>query len=66
MRGKPDEQEFVRSGKHDTHSSGVSPIDRESLEGVMRDDVFLAGDDKALAFEPSDLWTRPRRAGRRA
>jgi hypothetical protein len=66
MRRKPDEQEFVRFRKQDTHTSGVARLDRESLEGVMRDDVFLDGDGKALAFEPSEMWMRARRTGRRA
>jgi hypothetical protein len=41
-------------------------MDRESLEGVMREDVFLAVDGKALALESIDLWTQSRRDGRRS
>jgi hypothetical protein len=31
----------------------------------MREDVFLAVDGKALALDSIDLWTQPRRDGRR-
>jgi hypothetical protein len=43
----------------------VTRIDRETLEGVMREDVFLAVDSKAIALDSIDIWVHSRRDGRR-
>jgi hypothetical protein len=66
MRHPSNDQPFVRSGKHDAQVQGVTRLDRETLEGVMREDVFLAADGKALALHPSELWTQGHRGTRRA
>jgi len=66
MRRTLDEQEAVKLGRYDSQSPGVARIDRETLEGVMRDDVFLAADGKALAHDPINLWMLTRRGTRRA
>jgi hypothetical protein len=58
------DEELPRAGTRDIQAHGISRLDREALEGVMRDDVFRAADGKALGLDPSDLW--PRRATRRA
>lgn len=55
-----------KSGRYESQAPGVSRIDRETLEGVMREDVFLAADGKALALDRIDIWTLERREGRRA
>lgn len=66
MRRTLDELEWVRSTRQDLRTPGVSRIDREALEGVMREDVFLAGDGRALALDMSRDWPRARPSGRRA
>jgi len=66
MRRTLDEREWVRSTRQELQTPGVSRIDRESLEGVMREDVFLAADGKALALDISQDWPRARPSGRRA
>ncbi len=66
MRGKLNDPEAVRLGKYDAQTSGVAPIDREALEGIMRDDVFLAADGRALAHDSIEFWMAPRRGSRRA
>lgn len=65
MRRTSHERDAVKPRRHESQASGVARIDRESLEGVMREDVFLAVDGKALALDSIDLWTQPRRDGRR-
>ena len=64
-RTLPDE-ELARAGTRDAEAHGVTRLDREALEGVMRDDVFRAADGKALGLYPSDLLPRGRRGTRRA
>jgi hypothetical protein len=66
MRWTSDAHEAIKWGKHESQARGVTRIDRETLEGVMREDVFLAADGKALALESVEIWTRSRRDGRRA
>src|SRR5262245_42781926 len=66
MRGRLNDPEAVRLGKCDVQTSGVAPIDREALEGIMRDDVFLAADGRALAHDSIEFWMPPRRGSRRA
>jgi len=53
-------------GKQDAQVQGVTRLDRETLERVMRDDVFLAADGKALALRGPEMWTQARRDTRRA
>lgn len=65
MRRRPDDQEIVRAAR-DPHAPEVTGLDRESLEEVMRDDVFLAADGKVLPLDPSSVWPRARGGGRRA
>jgi hypothetical protein len=65
MRRTSHERDAVKPGRYESQASGIARIDRESLEGVMREDVFLAVDGKALALDSIDLWTQPRRDGRR-
>ena len=60
------ERDAVKPARYDSQTPGTARMDRESLEGVMREDVFLAVDGKALALESIDLWTQPRRDGRRS
>ena len=64
MRRTSDEPELVRA--RDPRAPEVAGIDRESLEEVMRDDVFLAADGKTLPLDSSAIWPRARRGGRRA
>jgi hypothetical protein len=66
MRWTSDAQEATKWGKHESQARGVSRIDRETLEGVMREDVFLAADGKALGLDSIEIWTHARRDGRRA
>ena len=66
MRRTLDEQEAVRLGRYDSQPTGVTRIDRETLEGVMRDDVFLAADGRALAHDPINFLMLTRRGARRA
>ena len=66
MRRRLDEPEAIRLGKYDAQATGVAAIDRESLEGVMREDVFLATDGKVPAHDPVEFWMPTRRALRRA
>jgi hypothetical protein len=66
MRRTADERESFRVGRYESQAHGVTRIDRETLEGVMREDVFLAADGKALALDSIDIWTHARRDGRRA
>ena len=42
MGRTPDEQDPVRVVRQDAHASGIVRIDREALEGAMREDVFRA------------------------
>ena len=66
MRRTLEEPEWVRSTRQELQTPGVSRIDREALEGVMREDVFRTADGRALAFEISQALPRPRPSGRRA
>jgi hypothetical protein len=66
MRRTLDDREAVKLGRYDSQSRGVDRIDRETLEGVMRDDVFLAADGRALAHDPINFWMLTRRGARRA
>jgi hypothetical protein len=66
MRRRSDEKNATRAGGYVSPSPGVTRLDRETLEGVMRQDVFLAADGKALAIEAIELWTQSRRDGRRS
>lgn len=66
MRRILDERTWVGSARQETQMPGVSRIDREALESVMREDVFLAADGRALAFDISQELPRPRPSGRRA
>jgi hypothetical protein len=66
MRRTFDEREWVGSTRQDLQTPGVSRIDREALEGVMREDVFLAADGRALALDISTDRPRARPSGRRA
>ena len=66
MKRTLDDREPARAGTRDAQAHGVTRLDRETLEGVMRDDVFRAADGKALALDPSGLWPEGRRGGRRA
>ena len=66
MRRTLDEREWVRSTRQELQTPGVSRIDREALEGVMREDVFRAADGRALGFEVAQELPRPRFGGRRA
>ena len=59
-------RDAIQSGRYESQAPGVSPIDRETLEGVMREDVFLAADGKALALDRIEIWAHSRRDGRRA
>jgi hypothetical protein len=59
---KPDTARIVRPNAHD---SGIARLDREVLEGVMREDVFRAADGRTLAADPSSIWLPSRRNGRR-
>jgi hypothetical protein len=62
MKRRSGQQEFVRFGNRDGRALSLPRIDRETLEQVMRDDVFLAADGKTLPLDPSDIWLRvPRR-----
>jgi hypothetical protein len=65
MKPTPDDAELLRAGTRDAQAHGVTRLDREALESVMRDDVFRSADGKALALEPADLWPRGRRGTRR-
>jgi hypothetical protein len=64
MRRTSEEPQVFKPTRQDRRDPGVNPLDRETLEGVMREDVFRAADGKAL--DPTDFWTPPRRGGRRA
>lgn len=66
MRRTSDEREWVRSTRQDLQTPAVSRIDREALEGVMREDVFLAADGRALGIDIAQEWRRGRPSGRRA
>ena len=66
MRHPSNDQPIVRFGKQDAQVQGVSRLDRETLEGVMREDVFLAEDGKALAQHSPELRAQARRGTRRA
>ena len=66
MRRTLDEREWVRSTRQDLQTPVVSRIDREALERVMREDVFLAADGRALALDVPQDWPRARPNGRRA
>jgi hypothetical protein len=66
MRRTSDEQDATRAGGYVSPSPGVTRLDRETLEGVMRRDVFLAADGKALALDAIEIWTQSRRDGRRS
>jgi hypothetical protein len=66
MKHTTNDRESMRAGARDAQGHGVARLDRETLEGVMRDDVFRASDGKALGLDPSDLWSEGRRGGRRA
>jgi hypothetical protein len=59
-------QELVSLEKKALQTCGVTRLDREALEDVMRDDVFLAGDGKMLGLDQPEGWTRARRTGRRS
>jgi hypothetical protein len=65
MERMSEEQDPVRVVRHDAHTSGITRIDREALEGLMREDVFLAGDGKTLGADLSSVWLPSRRSGRR-
>ena len=66
MRRTADEQQPFSLGRQKDQAPGITRIDRETLEGVMRDDVFLASDGKALALDAAGIWTNIRRTTRRA
>jgi hypothetical protein len=66
MRQIFEERRWVGSQRQEVRTSGVSRIDREALEGVMREDVFRAADGRALAFDFSQEPPRPRMDLRRA
>jgi hypothetical protein len=66
MRRTLEERELVRSSRQDLQTPAVSRIDREALEGVMREDVFLAADDRALGLDVVHERPRGRSSGRRA
>jgi len=66
MRRISEEREWVRSSRQDLQRPAVSHIDREALEGLMRDDVFLAADGRTLALDISRELPRARPSGRRA
>jgi hypothetical protein len=66
MRRTLEERHWVRSTRQDLQTTTVSHIDREALEGLMRDDVFLAADGRALALDIAQDRPRPRASGRRA
>jgi hypothetical protein len=65
MRWTSDAQEAIKSGKYESQALGVTRMDRETLEGVMREDVFLAADGKALALHSIEIWAHSRRKRRR-
>ena len=66
MRRTSNDQPFVTPGKHVAQVQGVTRLDRETLEEVMREDVFLAADGKALALDSTEMRTQARRGTRRA
>lgn len=66
MRRTLEERESVRSTRQELQTPAVCGIDREALEGVMREDVFLAADGRALALDITQDWPRGRPGGRRA
>ena len=66
MRRTSEECECVRSSRQDLQTPAVSRMDREALEGVMREDVFLAADGRTLALDISQHWPRARPSRRRA
>lgn len=51
MRQTLDERRWVGSTRQDLVAPAVSHIDREALESVMREDVFLAADGRALSLD---------------
>jgi hypothetical protein len=63
MKRSSGDPELVSSRPRDAQAHGVTRLDRETLENVMRDDVFQAADGKALHI--SDVWVGERRTGRR-
>jgi len=65
MRRTSEESEWVRSSRQDLQTPAVSRIDRETLEGVMREDAFLAADGRTLALDISQHWPRARPSRRR-
>jgi hypothetical protein len=66
MRRMTEEQDRTRAAMREAQEQGIDPLDRETLEVVMREDAFLAGDGRAPALHPSEVWARARRHGRRA
>jgi hypothetical protein len=66
MKRTPDDRAHVRAATRDAEAHNVTRLDRETLESVMRDDVFRVADGKALARDPCDLWPAGRRSGRRS
>ena len=56
MRGKLDGPEAIRLWKYDAQATGVALIDREALEGVMREDVFWPQMAKRLGHDPIEFW----------
>ena len=65
MRQIFDERRWVGSVRQELQTPGVSRIDREALEGAMREDVFRAADGRALGLDISQELPRPRPGGRR-
>jgi hypothetical protein len=65
MERTSDEQDPVRVVRPSAHASGIVRLDREALEGAMREDVFRAADGRALAADLSSVWLPSRRNGRR-
>jgi hypothetical protein len=65
MRRTSNEPGLRRFEKPDPDGQRVTRIDRETLESVMRDDVFRAADGRLLALDHSVVWTHSRRSGRR-
>jgi hypothetical protein len=66
MRRTSEECEWVKTSRQDLQTPGVSRIDRDALEGVMREDVFRAADGRTLALDISQDSPRARPSRRRA
>lgn len=66
MRQTLEERKWAASPRQDLQTPAVSRIDREALEGVMREDVFLAVDDRMLALDVVHERPRARPSVRRA